>query len=129
MGHSVIDIVVELVHPPHSRDPPLRLARAKRGFTCLWVVEECAPDARRRSQHMFPPVGHARWRWRVSLTSHVRGTDMCTYYGSYYRVLSIRGFNYTYSHYSQRVPTPFRETGVSSQETDFPVHIAILRNT
>lgn len=36
---------------------------------------ECAPDARRRSQHMFPPVGHARRRWRVLLTGRVRGTD------------------------------------------------------
>lgn len=62
LNRSVIDTAVESVHPSHPRDPPSRLACAKRGFTCLCVVRECASDARRRPQHMFPPVGHARRR-------------------------------------------------------------------
>jgi len=40
LDRSVIDTAVESVHLSHFRDPPSRLA--KRGFTCLCVVEESA---------------------------------------------------------------------------------------
>lgn len=100
---------VESVHPPHSRDPSSRLARAKRGFTCLGVVESA-----RRMRVDIRSICFRQSDTRVDVDARVTNWS-CPWHGSHYRALSIRGFNYAYS---QRMPIPFHETG-ASQEMDF----------